>query len=399
MDDFYELLGVSESASQDDLKQAYRKKVRKYHPDVNSDEGSRELFKLLNRAYEVLSDPAERKDYDRLGHVTYVRQRMDGYELSQVDDILGTDQSSRGRSSQSSPRADETSRSGAKSRASGSSRSGTRSQTSASKGSSVSSERTGTRGSANRASNHKSPPSSAGKQSTTAGTSTGKRTSKAGRESGSAVSRGTETGRGIGRDRSATDRTRTQSDGRRTNGTGSGLGDAIDASSVKQSSESGGRSSELFTLGRAWLSVALSFGIYLVGLGGYVSANRSDIDALVGAVAGSPAEGLLAPLGVEPPLEAAVIGTMATIGGEVSLVAGLLLGAVLLAATMAVTVKRFGSGSARLYAVAGVSPIAGLGAGLVTQTTLVLLLLLVVLPVGGCLLFLADVGRYLGARG
>ncbi|MFD6994341.1 DnaJ C-terminal domain-containing protein [Streptomyces sp. NPDC059943] len=65
--DFYEVLGVSRTASQDDIQQAYRKLARKYHPDVNKDPAAEERFKDLNEAYSVLSDPKTRARYDRFG--------------------------------------------------------------------------------------------------------------------------------------------------------------------------------------------------------------------------------------------------------------------------------------------------------------------------------------------
>lgn len=65
--DYYETLGVSRDASTDDLKRAYRRLARKYHPDVNKEPGAEERIKEINRAYEVLSEPETRARYDRFG--------------------------------------------------------------------------------------------------------------------------------------------------------------------------------------------------------------------------------------------------------------------------------------------------------------------------------------------
>src|SRR5919201_445403 len=66
--DYYSTLGVAKTATDKEIKQAYRKLARKHHPDVNPGDKSAEgKFKELNEAYEVLGDPEKRKKYDELG--------------------------------------------------------------------------------------------------------------------------------------------------------------------------------------------------------------------------------------------------------------------------------------------------------------------------------------------
>lgn len=66
--DFYEVLGVDQNASADEIKKAYRKLARKYHPDVNSEPDAEEKFKEVKEAYDTLSDPQKKANYDQFGH-------------------------------------------------------------------------------------------------------------------------------------------------------------------------------------------------------------------------------------------------------------------------------------------------------------------------------------------
>src|ERR1041385_722100 len=66
--DYYQVLGVNKNATEDDIKKAYRKLARKYHPDLNpNDKEANKKFQQINEANEVLSDPEKRKKYDQYG--------------------------------------------------------------------------------------------------------------------------------------------------------------------------------------------------------------------------------------------------------------------------------------------------------------------------------------------
>ncbi|KTD64675.1 DnaJ C-terminal domain-containing protein [Legionella spiritensis] len=75
--DYYKIMGLDRNASQDDIKRAYRKLARKYHPDVSKEAGAEEHFKELGEAYEVLKDPEKRAKYDQYGQ--YWKQQEQGF--------------------------------------------------------------------------------------------------------------------------------------------------------------------------------------------------------------------------------------------------------------------------------------------------------------------------------
>ncbi len=71
MEDYYSILGVSKTATEKEIKSAYRKQALKWHPDKNKEPGAEDQFKKITKAYETLSDTKKRSTYDQLGHQAY----------------------------------------------------------------------------------------------------------------------------------------------------------------------------------------------------------------------------------------------------------------------------------------------------------------------------------------
>lgn len=90
----YQTLEVSENASEAEIKKAYRRLARKYHPDINKDAGAEEKFKEINAAYEVLSDPKKKAQYDQYGDTMFGGQNFHDFARGQggvdLDDILNS---------------------------------------------------------------------------------------------------------------------------------------------------------------------------------------------------------------------------------------------------------------------------------------------------------------------
>lgn len=86
--DYYEVLGIGKGASDDEIKKAYRKLAKKYHPDANpGDKEAEAKFKEASEAYAILSDPDKRRQYDQFGHAAFDQGGAGGFDFTNMGDM------------------------------------------------------------------------------------------------------------------------------------------------------------------------------------------------------------------------------------------------------------------------------------------------------------------------
>lgn len=290
---FYDLLGVDEDASKEEIRDAFRDMVQKYHPDRNDDARATAQFTVIKEAYDTLKDPVERKAYDRLGHTTYVSKRLDG--LPDPDSWPSEDDDQEESSSSS-----QTASTGASGRSSTSSRSST--STTSSSRSTTSTSSSGGSGSSGRSTSR-----SRGSTGRSSGSSSSSRTSGTSSNSGRSASNASSTGStsassARGSEASAGS---TVGDGGTTQSAGATAGASGGAGSASSGAAESGVAATLLdnstvnwfrTALPGWPLIFLSIAIYIGGVAGWGAVHRSGLTAFLADLraAGADVEALRA---------------------------------------------------------------------------------------------------------
>ncbi len=367
-EDFYDLMGVDEDASQDEIKSAFREKVREYHPDLNDDPRAQAQFTTLKEAYDTLGNPSERNAYDRMGHEDYVAKRIQGLPSQDVwsdaassssdadsasSATTSTDTSSTGASSSGTSPSTGTTTGRSSSRRSSSSRS--------SSSRSSSSRTSSSGGSSGRSSSSRSSGSSSG---STASASTSTSTSTSSGTSSSAADGGTGTASGSTRSSSGSTRRTTRSTAT------SSYGDTNTAAAA--SGDDHGLIGRLLRIRIGWPGIVVANLLYLAGVTPFLLANLSSLRSFGRALASTEVATIRAGATTAPatPFTTHLYGTEYVAATDVSALAAVfVLGAVGLPFVYGVVVKRTRRASIRwdptwLYVVCTLGPLAGVGANL-----------------------------------
>jgi curved DNA-binding protein CbpA len=394
--DFYDVLGASADASSTELKRAYRAQVREYHPDVNDHPEGDAQFKLIREAHDVLSDAAERKDYDRMGHREYVDKRLDDLPSLSVfpdpesegpaDSTSETTVDSVGSENSSTADSDSVSSGRAsKSSTSSSSRSSRSRSTSTSRSPGTSQSR--------------STHASGSGQSTDVGHSNQRnRSTGNGQSTGSSTS--TRSGESTNSQRQSTGHSResTAADPERSSTSWDDVTERTARSGSSRSSTTAEATRRRRGLRRWYGIVLLSLLAYLGGIGTYTAPYGEALSGLGTELTTTPTTALTTAFPLPSP-STYVLGTAtAAASGEPGVGLLFLVGAVALPVVVLTAVAQFGHGSAWIYALASLGPVVPLAVEHVAALPTALALLgLVVLPLFSGLGFLVDVGRYLYA--
>jgi curved DNA-binding protein CbpA len=382
--DLYDVLGVPDDASAEELKRAYRGRVREYHPDQNDHPDGDAQFKLVKTANDVLSDPAERKTYDRLGHREYVEKHLDGLPPVSVfpDDALPDDSTT-----------DESTASGATTDSTATSTTSTATDTSGSR-------TTGSRTTDSGASSGSSSTASSRDGYGSAGTDNSSSTDRSS-SSQSSSGRSSSTTQSSTEARSATEGASNDTDSQTTTaGADRSSWDAATNTAQSATTESTVSAGERRRRGlKRWYGVvAAALLVYLGGLGAYAYPRLGALQSFVGEVTASPVSALTGAFPLVPPSEYVVDAVRAATAGTPALGLLLLAGTILLPLVVLTAIGQFGRGAAWLYALPSLGPAVCLAVwSVVAVPTAVALLGLVVLPVLSGSGFLVDVGRYLRA--